>query len=163
MEEERIEAVKTWLETQSVRDIQVFFGFANFYRRFIWNFSRIAATFTSILRITDDEALSIQAIGNEKNQDALASAGAGGGAGGGAGVGGSIKNLSTAIKSAKSKKPNFAKTNSGTDFLTPGAKEAFIHLRKAFTKAPILRHFDPDHHIRIETDASGYAIDGVLN
>ncbi len=43
MEEEKIEAVKTWPEPQSVRDIQVFLGFANFYRRFIRNFSRIAA------------------------------------------------------------------------------------------------------------------------
>ena len=31
MEEERINAVKKWPEPQSVRDIQVFIGFANFY------------------------------------------------------------------------------------------------------------------------------------
>ena len=31
MEEERIEAVKAWAEPTSVRDIQVFLGFANFY------------------------------------------------------------------------------------------------------------------------------------
>ena len=36
-------------------------------------------------------------------------------------------------------------------------------MRQAFTKAPILRHFDPECHIRIETDASGYAIGGVLS
>ena len=35
MEEERIEAVKAWPEPKSIRDIQVFLGFANFYRRFI--------------------------------------------------------------------------------------------------------------------------------
>ena len=35
MEDERIEAVKNWPEPTSVRDIQVFIGFANFYRRFI--------------------------------------------------------------------------------------------------------------------------------
>ncbi len=112
-----------------------------------------------MLRTTDDEALSTQAIENEKNQNALSAAG---GADGG-GSGGSIKNLSTAAKSAKSKKPNFAKANSGTDFLTSGAKEAFIRLRKAFTEAPMLRHFDPECHIRIETDTSGYAIGGVLS
>ena len=33
----------------------------------------------------------------------------------------------------------------------------------AFTKAPILRHFDPKCHIRIETDGLGYVIGGVLN
>ncbi len=49
MEEERIEAVRDWPEPQSVRDIQVFLGFANFYRRFIRNFSRIAAPLTSML------------------------------------------------------------------------------------------------------------------
>ena len=31
-----------------------------------------------------------------------------------------------------------------------------------FTKAPILYHFHPEYHIRIETNASGYAIGGVL-
>ena len=46
-------------------------------------------------------------------------------------------------------------------FLTPDAKEAFNHWRQAFIKAPILQHFDPERHIRIETDASGYAISKV--
>ncbi len=36
-------------------------------------------------------------------------------------------------------------------------------MRQAFLKAPILNHFDPERHIRIETDASGYAIGGVLS
>ena len=49
------------------------------------------------------------------------------------------------------------------DFLTPRAKLAFTKLRQAIFKAPILYHFDPEHHIRIETDASGYAIGGVLS
>lgn len=40
MEEERIEAVKAWVEPKSVRDIQVFLGFANFYRCFIKGFSK---------------------------------------------------------------------------------------------------------------------------
>ena len=31
-----------------------------------------------------------------------------------------------------------------------------------FTKAPILQHFDPECHIRIETNVSGYAIKRVL-
>ena len=35
MEEEKIDAVKAWLESKSVQDIQIFIGFANFYRRFI--------------------------------------------------------------------------------------------------------------------------------
>ena len=32
MEDERIEAIKQWPEPQSVQVIQVFLGFANFYR-----------------------------------------------------------------------------------------------------------------------------------
>ena len=35
IEDEKIKAVKQWLELKSVRDIQVFFGFPNFYWRFI--------------------------------------------------------------------------------------------------------------------------------
>ncbi len=125
MEEKKIEAVRDWPEPQSVRDIQVFLGFANFYRRFIRNFSRIAAPLTSILRTTNEstreKTQSTQAIENEENQDVAAGIGS-------AGSGGSIKNLSTVVKSAKSKKPNFAKANFRTDFLTPRAKEVFIHL-----------------------------------
>ena len=52
MEEERIDAMKNWLEPKSIYNIQVFLGFANFYRRFIQGFSRIAAPFTSILKMS---------------------------------------------------------------------------------------------------------------
>ena len=58
--------------------------------------------------------------------------------------------------------PNIGATGE-PNFLTPDAKKAFNHLRLAFIEAPILRHFDPESHIRIETDASGYAIGGVLS
>ena len=50
MKEERIDAVKAWPKPKSIRDIQVFIGFANFYRRFIQGFSKIAAPPTSILK-----------------------------------------------------------------------------------------------------------------
>ena len=39
----------------------------------------------------------------------------------------------------------------------------FNHLGLAFTKAPILWHFDPKCHILIETNISGYAIGGMLS
>ena len=62
------------------------------------------------------------------------------------------------------KSPLVSKNSDGaTGFLTLGAKRAFTQLRQAFTEAPIPRHFDPECHIRIETDASGYAIGGVLS
>ena len=52
MEVERIEVVRKWLKPKSVRDIQVFLGFANFYRQFLQGFSKIAASLTSILKTT---------------------------------------------------------------------------------------------------------------
>ncbi len=176
MEEEKIEAVKTWPEPKSVRDIQVFLGFANFYRRFIKKVSRIANPPTSMLRTTselsDARSLNIRANDNNYNQEVK-------GDGSGAGADGrKVKNLSKAKKSkilakfkksAKAKKldTDFAKTKaneaSRTDFFTSEARAAFIRLRKVFIEAPILHHFDPERHIWIETDASGYTISGVLS
>ncbi len=57
IEEEGIEVIKDLPELQLVRDIQVFLSFANFYKRFIKNFNRIAAPLISILRTTDDDDL----------------------------------------------------------------------------------------------------------
>ncbi len=125
MEEEKTEAIKNWLELPSVKDIQVFLSFANFYRKFIKNFSRIATSLTSMLQTTDNNDLGAQASGYKEDQDITANAT---NADGDGSSGRSIKNLSAAAKLAKSKKPNFAKANSKTDFLTPGAKEAFIYL-----------------------------------
>ena len=69
-------------------------------------------------------------------------------------------------KNEKSRKltcvPNIKATRE-PNFLTSNAKKAFNHLRLVFIKALILRHFDLESHIRIETNASGYAIDGVLS
>ena len=112
MGEERIEAIKSWPEPKLIRDIQMFLGFANFYRHFIQGFSRITAPLTLMLKTT-------------------------------AGT------------------PPRAVDNSS--FLTSEAKLAFLRLRQTFTEAPILHHFDPKRYIRIETDASGYSIGGILS
>ena len=50
-----------------------------------------------------------------------------------------------------------------SDFLTLKAKLAFTELRQVFFKASILHHFDLKRHIKVETDVSGYAIDGVFS
>ena len=52
MKAKKIELVKEWPEPKSVRDIQVFLGFANFYWQFIQGFSKIAAPLTSMLKTT---------------------------------------------------------------------------------------------------------------
>ena len=54
-------------------------------------------------------------------------------------------------------------SNRTTSYLTLDAKQAFIQLKQAFIKAPILRHFDSECHIQIETDLLGYTIGRVLN
>ena len=144
MEEERIDAIKAWPEPKSIRDIQVFIGFANFYRRFIQGFSKIAAPLTSMLKTSPQPAGALPATAIDDSEVV-------GNSGGNEG------------KSAKS---DFTKPVRGAEepsFLTPNARRAFTQLRQAFTEAPILRHFDPERHIRIETDASGYAIGGVLS
>ena len=55
------------------------------------------------------------------------------------------------------------KAPGNSNFLTPKAKLAFLRLRQAFSKASILHHFDPKCYIQNETDAFGYAIDGILS
>ena len=48
-------------------------------------------------------------------------------------------------------------------FFTPKVRLVFTKLRQMFVKAPILYYFDPEYHIQINIDASGYAIDQILN
>ena len=163
MEDEQIEAVKNWLEPKSVQDIQVFIGFANFYWRFIRGFSRVVATLTSMLKTTGSSGSAPSVLGAEDEF---------------VGGGGSradetarnlskVRNLSKFKKLKNNKSEILTRTNLGITeesmFLTPGAREAFNQLRQTFTEAPILWHFDPECHIRIETNASGYAIGGVLS
>jgi len=42
-------------------------------------------------------------------------------------------------------------------------EEAFQKLKTSFTSAPILRHFDPDLEIIVETDASDYVSAGIMS
>ncbi len=65
-----------------------------------------------------------------------------------------------AKKAEASRAKNLGQSGS---FLTTDTRRAFTELKQAFLKAPILNHFDPERHLQIETDASGYAIGGVLN
>ena len=67
--------------------------------------------------------------------------------------------LTTLMKGSK----NGKKTG---DFMKEWGKaqqEAFIDLLSAFEKAPLLRHFDPEKPIRLETDASKWALGGILS
>ena len=169
MEAEKIEVVKDWPEPKSVRDIQVFLGFANFYWRFIQGFSKIAAPLTSILKTTKSPDVSKPDVGNGDGEVVRFGFGGGGELAKKSGKLPKSGN-SKGKKSAKSKKllksgnsPNFDAKKAGPNFLTPKARAAFNRLRLVFTAALILQHFDPECHIRIEMDASGSAISGVLS
>lgn len=50
MEEGKLDAVKSWPVPKTVKEIQKFLGFANFYRRFIFNFSGVAGPMTKLTR-----------------------------------------------------------------------------------------------------------------
>ena len=48
MESDRISAVRNWPTSTTVKEVQRFLGFANYYQRFIWGFGQVAALITSL-------------------------------------------------------------------------------------------------------------------
>ena len=103
MDPKKVQAIIDWEAPNNVKDVRAYLDFANFYRRFIANFSATAATLVGI---------------REKD---------------------------IAFK------------------FTDDCQRAFDQLKRAFTFAPILRHFDPDLPIIVEADASDYVTAGVLS
>ena len=102
MDPAKVEAIKNWLPPTSVKGVRGFFGFANFYRRFIKDFSRETAPLVHLTK---------KNVKFERGQ---------------------------------------------------AANEAFQKLKQKFISAPILKQFDPDDEILVETDSSGYVVGGVL-
>ena len=52
MDQKKVQAITDWPEPRKVRDVQSFLGFANFYRRFIPNYSEIVLPLTRLTRKT---------------------------------------------------------------------------------------------------------------
>ena len=50
MDPAKVEAVKAWPDPVKLKDVQAFLGFANFYRRFIADFSRIVHPLTKLMK-----------------------------------------------------------------------------------------------------------------
>ena len=152
MEDKQIEVLKNWPELTSIKDIQVFINFVNFYWRFIRDFSRIAVLLTSMLKTTGSFEESAPRAFRADNDEVVG--------------GGSNEIIINLFKNKKFKKstnmPNIGAMGE-PNFLTPDAKKTFNHLRLAFIKTLIFWHFDLKSHIRIETDTSSYAIGGVLS
>jgi len=101
MDQAKVDAVLSWQQLTSLSETQSFLGFANFYRRFIKDYSRIARPLTELTK--------------------------------------------------KMRKWEWSEE----------AGKAFEELKKRFTTAPILAHFDPTKLVVIKTDASDFAIGAV--
>ena len=110
IEVKRIKVVKNWPKPKSVRNIQIFLSFANFYRQFIQDFSRIAASFTSMLKTTGSSHELILSKNNgsrsasKKNDNSRPASGRNNGNGKVDGVGVSRNGVEHAKKSGKTSK-----------------------------------------------------------
>lgn len=103
MDTKKVESVVEWPEPKTVKEVQSFLGFANFYRRFIEGYAKIA-------------------------------------------------------------RPLHDLTRKGTEFVfDEKCKDAFDGLKRAMSTGPVLRHFDPELPIIVETDASDFALGAVLS
>jgi hypothetical protein len=103
MDPKKVSTVRDWETPHNLKDVQAFLGFANFYRRFIKDYSKVVSPMTAL-------------------------------------------------------------TKKDVAFMwSPACQSAFDKLKEAFTSAPVLRHFDPDRQIVVETDASDYVSAGILS
>lgn len=50
MDDTKVKAILDWEECKTIKDVQSFLGFANFYRTFIFGFSKIAAPLTALTK-----------------------------------------------------------------------------------------------------------------
>lgn len=111
---DKVEKVKDWPRPTTVKEVQAFLGFANYYRQFIEGYSGIAAPLSELTK-------------KEKETD-----------------------------KERGQPP-------GSIVWSDEAQEAFEQLKRLLTKTPILQLFDPAKPSRVETDASKYALGGVLS
>jgi hypothetical protein len=103
MNPKKLESLTSWKTPDSVKEVQIFLGFANFYRNFIANFSSLATPLTNLLK-----------------KDA-------------------------------------------TFTWSTSAQVAFDSLKNAFSSAPILVFPDTSKPFILETDASDFAVAGVIS
>jgi hypothetical protein len=62
MNSNKIETIVDWSKSQFHKNVQVFFNFANFYKRFIKNFSRIVFALCALLKENDKNKFHISFV-----------------------------------------------------------------------------------------------------
>ena len=55
MNSKRIQIIKKWFKLKIYHEVQIFLKFVNFYRRFIYRYSKIAASLTNLLKNSENE------------------------------------------------------------------------------------------------------------
>ena len=50
MDSEKVRVIAEWSVSKSVKETQLFLEFVNFYWKFIWNYSKVAAALTDIIK-----------------------------------------------------------------------------------------------------------------
>lgn len=103
MDESKVQVIRDWPTPRKIKDVQSFLGFANFYRRFISDYSDIVVPLTHLTRKSIPWSWS-------------------------------------------------------TD-----CQNAFDNLKTVFLSAPILTHWIPGAQLILETNASDYAVAGILS
>jgi hypothetical protein len=162
MEEDRVRSILEWPMPTTLKELQCFLGFANFYRRFIRNYSIIVAPLTDALKTgpmkkgKGKDASVVRSTPEAKRKSTIDGPSAAEG-----------KETSTEVfrrdRKLQDSAINELKVQRQPFQLTERGKEAFHKIKTEFSKAPLLRHFDIEKPIRVETDASGFAIAGILS
>lgn len=122
----------------------------NFYQRFIKGYSKIAALLTVMLWTISKPISVILRRSDEARGGEIW-----------AGDRAVHKEAANSIKSDKYVGSTIPRNL--RNFFSCNAQTALNPLQDVFTKVPIYHHFDSTFYIQMETDVSGFAIEGVLS